>query len=235
MALINYWSPDVVEMIFQHLSPKEKLLAMEVASSWSDFLVKIHISKKFWDNIGVEVNKENEDQLTKSIRPYRNVRVKGINISTLEKVILEPKKVWKSVEMENIEFNDLSELSKVFQKIKETAENLEIKNISCKSLENADEEPAFVFPRLRNLLVQVLHKDQAIAVWVNKKIEANPALKLIIVTEDRFTIEHRTENISGKSNSTQRITFPPLEALARVRRDRLVNRAFQPQTFVQEL
>lgn len=218
-ALVNFWSPDVVEMMFQHLSPNEMLLAMEVAPSWFDFLMNTTTSKNFWENIVVKVNKENIGQITGCMRPYRHLRARDIHIRTLRKFILDPKCAWKTVELENIEFDNVYELSEIFQKIMETCEILQINNTSCNNFENADMMPEFDFPRLTNLQIQQPHKDHHIAAWMNNKIVFTPDLKIITLTEPTFTIELRTEMIDGEIYTDNVFTPAPMEVLNRLEKE----------------
>lgn len=179
---INKWPSTILDLIFQHLTGGEVLLATQVHPQWNDFISTNSLT--CWKQINVVLENE-EDIMTlmsNSLRRYQSL--KAVNVSRLEdliKIIDQPCRNWKKISIVRTSFDSQAQLESILKASCRTLESLVLNNLSCRT-EAFDEEKSLKlsFPRLRFLCIAYHDSDNS-TLWLNAMISNTPKLDFIFL------------------------------------------------------
>lgn len=159
MSLLNFdlnplffFPPGVNDLMFQHFTGNQLLVASEVCSSFYDFIAE---SKQCMEKIKLKVAKQtmNEDEqqsLTESGRRYVNIEVSSFIGKAIEVVAALGRK-WKSVTLRCVDFETVADFVEFLSLFEATVEELYMDQVYIKSVFRRVTAPYLVFEKLRVL------------------------------------------------------------------------------------
>lgn len=179
LNILNFWSSTVIDLIFQHLSGKEVLIATTVHSSWNEFLSEHSLTA--WKDILISPQLgEDLIYLVNSKRRFQQLEAKrSMSImKSLKDIIEKPERKWKSISIIKSIFENEHQVFKMMQAIAKTIEILRMNSIATYLREPKKSENNFQldFPALKTLHISYYNNEDGLP-WLNQFFNSTPQLE----------------------------------------------------------
>lgn len=187
---LEYFPPEITELIFENLSGKDLTNASLVCSSWHQYIAKSkNFTKKIKLNFNCHCEREFFDDtinaLTDSERVYENLEIESCS-HCLEKIFpLLSVQRWKSVKIQRSNFLNSEQASDFFGRFQKTVEHLEISEVYVKHAYTAGRNKELIFPKLK------VFRSKNIQSFLYFDIFAN------ITTLEEFSASSNNQNVAS--------------------------------------
>lgn len=173
---LDYWPSTVLDLIFQHLSGEEILIATQVQRTWNSFLSQDSLN--CWKNVIVQPKVHIDlEYLVSSKRRYQHLKAVNITniVPELLSIITKQGRKWKSIMIFRTSFTK-SQMEAILQISAKTIERLDLNNLTCKTISAVEARQSLNFPHLRELSISYHYLDESLP-WINGFFASAPLLE----------------------------------------------------------
>ncbi|CRK90322.1 CLUMA_CG004079, isoform A [Clunio marinus] len=152
----TFFSPEIVELILQHLTGTELLTTSQVSSSFYDSIanskpsmqkIKLKLSRS-------QISDDEKNILIKSKRKYENIEIEKFShlIDVTREILKVPRRQWKFVSFRGIDFESISDVNDVFSEFKSTIEELRMDQFYIRNVPKGFKYSSLLlFPKLHTM------------------------------------------------------------------------------------